>query len=121
MKTDDMVRFLTWRLSTTKIPHDTEWAMQRAVNEMLAAFGPEFGFTHVREARLSSKDVVDFLVGGVAIECKVSGQPMAIYRQLQRYLKHDRIEAIILLTSRHMGKRAEDKNIHVVHVGKAWL
>lgn len=76
-----------------------------------------------REHRLSDRDVVDFLVGSVAIECKVKGAPLAIHRQCERYLEHDEVTGLIIVTAKHMGTSGSHngKPIVVVKAGKAWL
>lgn len=93
------------------------------------------GFYFEREYRLGPKDVVDFFVtgkpqldgsvatGGVAIECKVKGQPLAIVRQLERYAKHDVVECIVLYTARHMQapEHLNGKPVVTIKAGGAWL
>lgn len=106
-------------LSSIKIPHASESEMQQTIEKALTQGGYQFS----REHRLSDKDVIDFLVDGVGIECKVKGQPMAIHRQAERYLRHDEVEAIIIVTAKHMGTPGlyNEKPIEIVKVGKSWL
>ena len=43
--------------------------------------------------RLTDADIVDFMVGGIAIEIKLRGaKKKDVYRQLCRYARHDRVE-----------------------------
>lgn len=53
-----------------------------------------------REAKLGETDRVDFLVGNVAVEVKVDGRTMQVARQLRRYMESDRIQALVLVTTR---------------------
>jgi hypothetical protein len=55
---------------------------------------------HSREYRLTGHDIVDFLVGDVGIEVKVSGSPVQVYRQLARYAESEEIAGLILVTAR---------------------
>lgn len=57
-----------------------------------------------REYKLNEQDIVDFLIDDqLAIEVKIKGRPMDIFRQCERYCKHENVKAIILASSRHMG------------------
>lgn len=106
-------------LGDQRIPHSTEAEMQEFINELLKLKGVEY----TREAVLSGKDRIDFLVGRVGIECKIKGQPLRIHRQLERYLQSDKLDAIILITGKYMGTTGESngKPIKVIQVGKGWL
>lgn len=42
------------------------------------------------------------MIGGVVVEVKLKGSPTAIYRQLERYAKHECVTAILLVTARSM-------------------
>jgi hypothetical protein len=67
----------------------------------------EAGLAPEREVRLSARDRVDIMVGAVAIEVKVDGSAASALEQLQRYAKHDRVEALVLVTSQY--QRLPDK------------
>lgn len=62
----------------------------------------EAGYPVRREVHLNEHDIVDFMIGNIAIELKLKGQRTAIYSQLERYTQHKEVEQIILLTSRCM-------------------
>jgi hypothetical protein len=53
-----------------------------------------------REVRLAPGEIIDFLVGRTGIECKVDGAMHDVLRQLGRYSESDRIDSLILLTTR---------------------
>lgn len=73
-----------------------------------------------REVRLSGRDRIDFLTGGVGIEVKTAGSSANLLRQLARYAEHDEIRSLIVVTNRsHLAcvGQAEfdgDKNVSVV-------
>lgn len=56
-----------------------------------------------RERRLSNQDRVDFYFpnSGVALEIKIkkNWSKEEIFRQLERYSKHDEVKAVVLLTN----------------------
>jgi hypothetical protein len=54
----------------------------------------------IREAELGPKDRVDFLVGRVAVEIKVDGSSMEVTRQLRRYLEHEKVDSLMLITTK---------------------
>lgn len=53
-------------------------------------------------------DRIDFLVGRVGIEVKVAGSRNEVMRQLERYCRSDRIDAILLATTRLQLTRMPD-------------
>lgn len=74
-----------------------------------------------REAKLSPTDRVDFLVERVAVEIKVDGSPMAVTRQLQKYLEHQEVDGVVLVTTRRKHLAVPDtlagKPVRVVWLG----
>jgi hypothetical protein len=88
--------------------------------ELLSENGPAFR----REVRLSSADVVDFMVEDVAVEVKMQGSLAAVTRQLHRYAQHDDVRALVLVTSlQRLGNQPEQMNgkpLRVVNVGGAF-
>jgi len=54
---------------------------------------------HVREWKLSEKDRVDFLVGGIAVEFKLKCSANETLRQLARYAQHSSVEEILLVSA----------------------
>ncbi len=70
-------------------------------------------FSH--EAKLSKGCRIDYLAGGVGIEIKKGKpDPIQLFRQLERYLSHDALESIVVVSWHSVqipaeinGKRAE--------------
>lgn len=59
---------------------------------------------HMAEYRLDRHDRPDFMVftngaRGVAVEVKVAGTPGIVANQLRRYLEHDVVEGVVLVTT----------------------
>lgn len=88
-----------------------ERGLQDAVEHVLAAI---FGIGYQREHRYAPTDRVDFTVwrageralelakpdSQVAIECKVGGTVAQVTRQIDRYLAHEVVGGVIVVTTR---------------------
>ena len=115
--------FVAGVLHGARVDLSTEKAAQAEVAAVLVRALP--GVTVEREARLSDKDVVDVLVGGeVAVEVKLREHgKMAVFRQLRRYARHERVRALVLVTNQAMGLPAEieGKPAFYVSLGRGWL
>jgi hypothetical protein len=82
------------------------------------------GIPFEREVRLTDEDIVDFLAAGVGIELKLRGaRKKDVYRQLCRYARHPRVEALLLASNLSMGlpPLIEGKDAYFVKLGEAWL
>lgn len=92
-------------LSAFRFPYGTELELQDAVGVALG----NCGIDHQRELRLTPQDRIDFLVGRIGIECKIADGPAKLLSQLVRYAADDRIDGLLLVTSRssHRGMPAE--------------
>jgi hypothetical protein len=103
----------------------SEKATQQGIHELLAdTLHPGVGLC--REHRLAPGDVVDFFIRqtGVAIEVKLKrNSARGILRQLERYARHDQVQALVLVTNRAMGLPPEvgGKPTYYVSLGRAWL
>lgn len=91
-----MIKEIQILLSRYNIGYATEAIMQEHVHELLSSI-----VACSREVSLSTRDRIDVLTEcGIGIECKIKGSPSAIVSQLLRYAEHDRIKALILVTSK---------------------
>lgn len=79
---------------------------------------------HERECRLSAGDIPDFMIDGIAIEVKLRGaRKKDVFKQLERYAKHERVKSLVLVTNLSMGlpPEIEGKPVYFVSLGTAWL
>lgn len=106
-------------LSGHRFNVDCESVLQVQIAEVFQAVGIEFQ----REVVLSYRDRIDFMVGNVGIEVKISGQAKAIYRQCVRYCAFNQVSTLLLVTNRAMGLpgELEGKPVFVHALGRAWL
>ena len=82
------------------------------------------GVPHEREKVLDIGDRVDFFVEGhIALELKIKMPARHIYRQLQRYAKHDVVDSLVLMTLGVGGvpPMVNDKPCYVVNLGRSAL
>jgi hypothetical protein len=96
---------------------------EKRLQSLIAAEFVTAGIEHEREVRLSGADIIDFMVGDIGIEVKIKGQRREIYRQCERYCRHEKVKALILATNVAMGFPPElaGKATYFVHLGRAWL
>jgi hypothetical protein len=97
----------------------SEQALQLDIAEVLTRSGIAFE----REVKLSPHDRLDFLCGGVAIEAKIQGSRLDIYRQCARYCARPEVAGLVLATNIAMALplRISGKPVAVAALGKAWL
>ena len=82
------------------------------------------GIPYTREVTLGELGIVDFMVGKIAIECKLRGQrKMSIYRQLARYAEHPDVELLVLVTNISMGlpQSINGKPAFYVSLSHSWM
>lgn len=116
MKVDSLVQLL----SSARFSLGTEKELQSDVASFLERKGIPFD----REKALSRTDIVDFMVGNVAVEAKVKGaRKRAVLAQCERYCEHENVHALILITNLAMGfpQEINGKPTYFVSLGKAWL
>lgn len=97
---------------------------EKRTQAQLAEHLTKNGVAFEREVRLTAGNIVDFLVGGVAIEVKLRRwKKRAVFKQLERYAKCERVRALILATNLSMGlpPEIEGKPAYYVSLGRAWL
>lgn len=76
----------------------SEAELQEQISEVFTKNGVE----HQREVILSEKDRIDFFCPpGIGIEVKLRAPRTEVLRQLLRYLEHESIKGLILVTSSH--------------------
>lgn len=79
---------------------------------------------YLREHILGPCERVDFLVAGhIAVELKIRASRKSIYRQLERYAKHEIVEGLILVTASALGmpKEIGGKPVYIVQLGLSAL
>lgn len=74
---------------------DTEAELQTAIGEILK----DHAIQYKREWRLNEKDRIDFLIGGLGIEVKITGSRSDLIRQLHRYAQSEQIDSLVLVTT----------------------
>ncbi len=106
-------------LQRLRIPLSNEKAAQDAIERAFK----DAGLPCEREVRLSPGDIVDFMVGTIAVEVKIYGQRREIFRQLTRYAQHERVKELLLVTNLAMGLPPEinGKPARRIDLGRAWL
>lgn len=106
-------------LRRRRFPLNDEKRLQDLMLEQFASAG----FPAEAEVRLNAQDIVDFMIGGVAVEVKIKGARRAIYGQCERYCQHERVTSLVLATNISMGMPEEihGKPIYIVNLGMAWL
>lgn len=110
-------------LNSGRFSLSSEKETQQDIHQLLTA--QPFGPLVKREARLSGRDIVDFLIAGsIVVEVKVQGHSKKqIFRQLTRYAKYEWVESLILVTNLAMGlpPTIEGKPAYYVSLGRAWV
>ncbi len=97
---------------------------EKATQADIAAVLTRRGLPFTREHRLGSRDIPDFLVAdAVAIEVKIGGAKVGIYRQLTRYAAHPEVAAIVLVSNVPIALPSdiEGKPARLAHLGASWL
>ena len=92
-------RFIARRIAVAIAASRVNLSTEITAHTSLAAILRERGFDVATEVRLTDKDRIDIMVGGVGVEVKVAGGRRDIYRQLERYAASDQIEALVLATA----------------------
>lgn len=111
--TNDIVRLL----GAHRFRFGTEAVLQDGIAEVLAAAGIQ----HEREVALTARDRIDFLVqGGIGLEVKIDGSALDLARQMLRYAAHERIAALLVVTTRarhtETPRELGGKPVRVIHL-----
>jgi hypothetical protein len=80
--------------------HRYRYCDEKQLHEGLAGALSAAGYTVEREVPLTAADRIDLLVGRVGIEVKLAGATPSVLRQLQRYARSDRLDSLLLVTTR---------------------
>jgi hypothetical protein len=94
MNINDVVRLVTGH----KFKYSDEKDLQAGLEKLFTINNVPFR----REVRLTSKDILDFVIDGekpFGIEVKIDGSKNSLLRQINRYLAHDEIEGIFVIGS----------------------
>jgi hypothetical protein len=83
-------------LDSYRFTYQSEAELQNSISMLLASQGWDFE----REVRLTDRDRIDFLIGKLGLEVKIKGSWAETFRQLQRYAASDRIEGLLLVTTK---------------------
>jgi hypothetical protein len=100
-------------LAGYRFSYASEDDLQAAIADVLASKG----FPVEREVRLGALSRLDLLVGRVAIEVKVAGRTPV--DQVRRYLMSERVDGLVLVTSRvghRLPEMLDGKPIRVVQI-----
>ena len=109
---------ITRVLAAKPLPRSPESRLQNAIAEELA----DHGVTFSPEVCIAPGSVVDFLVDDrIAMEVKVDGSLSDVTRQLHRYAQSDRVEEVLLVTTRarhaEMPPTLGRKPVRVLRIG----
>jgi hypothetical protein len=109
-------------LHNARVDLSNEKNAQAEIETLFAAAGIAFD----REKRLSARDIPDFFLPeiGLAVEVKLAGaRKMEVFKQLQRYARHEEVVSILLATSMSMGlpQEIEGKPAYYASLGRGWL
>lgn len=115
MTPQEIVRFV----ETRRWPLSDEKRLQADMGAELS----KAGIAHRREVVLAPGDIVDFMVGDIAVEVKIKGARREIYRQCERYCQHETVRSLVLATNVAMGMPAfiSGRPILVAHLSRGWL
>ena len=116
---NDRAIYIAQLLKRTPMRTSSEKVMQEDIERALQRAGVD----HKREFSLNAADRPDFFSDGIVIEAKVRCAKRVIYRQLDRYAKHDRVTAVILVSCTAMGlpEEIQGKPAYFVSPGLANL
>jgi len=84
-------------IRSTRFHYTSEDDLQRG----LAALLDQLGVQYEREFHLDAQSRIDFLVeGGLGVEMKIDGPVSELGYQILRYLQHDAVKAMLVVTTR---------------------
>lgn len=106
-------------LKKSRLSINTEHDCKNQMAGVLKANGIRF----VTEYVLDARSRLDFYLEGTAVEVKLKGSRMEIYKQCERYCAHPAVKDLVLATNRAMNMPLviNGKRVIVMNLGKAWL
>lgn len=111
-------------LASARVDLTNEKATQADLHALLTARLPD-AIEVVREARLSPRDVPDFIIGGgIVVEVKIKRATLReTLAQITRYAEHHTVTAVIVVSNRAMSLPVSihGKPVVFVSLGRAWL
>lgn len=117
----DITNYIISLISKQKFDLTKEKITQAQVQQVLDMSGLLF----VREYHLDKINIPDFFhdTCGIAIEVKIKGSKIAIYKQCERYCNFEAVKVLILCTNKAVGfpKEINGKPCYLINIGKAWL
>jgi hypothetical protein len=117
--TTEKIAEITAALNKRRLSLHDEKVLQ---NEIELIFR-EKNIWHLREHHLSAKDILDFMLSGVALEVKLKASTRDLYRQISRYLQHDSVRGLVLVTNKYIRLPAQinNKPVTIIRLGQSWL
>lgn len=81
------------------------------------------GVDYRREVTLDSQGTIDFVSARFGIEVKIKGRKKSVYYQCERYLEHEEIDGLLLVTNLAIGMPETlcGKPIYLLDLGRAHL
>lgn len=80
--------------------HRFRYSDERQLQDALGGALTAAGFDVAREVSLDAASRIDLLAGSIGVEVKVAGTLESVTRQLCRYVTHDQIDGLVLVTTR---------------------
>jgi hypothetical protein len=93
---DQLVSTVERVLRTHRFRFAGERELQAGIDQVLRAAG----LNVTREAALGDAGTIDFLIDDLGLEIKVRGTRADVTRQIHRYLQHDAIRGVMVVTTR---------------------
>jgi hypothetical protein len=93
---EQLVATVDRALRTHRFRYSGERELQAGIEQVLRAAGLEVK----REAPLGDAGTIDFLIESLGIEIKVRGSRADVTRQVHRYLQHDALAGVLVVTTR---------------------
>ncbi len=96
---------------------------EKVLQTEMETFLRDNAYVFQREHHLSKDSIIDFMIGSIGIEIKITGNPKSIFKQCLRYCEFEEVSAIILVTNKIIKLPAtlNKKPAHVLNLGTAWL